>query len=58
MFMTIRVGLVLDPFQTRNLPDPNTPMADSSDIMIKPYNFPTFTWFYSTSARPHAVLRD
>jgi len=34
-------------------PLPNTPNADSSDIIIKPYSFPTFTWIYLIQ-----VLRD
>ena len=31
-------------------PLPNTPNADSSDIIIKPYSFPILTWFYLSQA--------
>ena len=34
-------------------PLPNTPNSDSSNIIIKPYRVPTFTWIYLIQ-----VLRD
>ena len=54
-FWQIFAGKLLGQKRVLGWPGPfsDTKPPDSSDIIIKPYSFPTFTWFYLIQ-----VLRD